>query len=241
MVIIGGGDGTLSAVVPHFENTGRTLGVMPFGTGNAFARDLSIPTDIQKAAEIIAGGNIAQVDIGVANGKRFLNVATLGVTTLIARQLDSDFKKISATLAYGYAFFRALQRTKHFAAELTVNGKKHSFETLQIVVGNGRHHAGSLLVSEDAALNAGQLQIYALTGTNKWDLFRLALNARSGKQGELQEVLTFSAKEAHLETRPSRSSTLDGEIATRTPISFSVLPKALKVAVPENWNSRSTD
>src|SRR5688572_9900436 len=89
VVIVGGGDGTLSAVAQHFEGTGRVLGVMPFGTGNAFARDLKIPIDIKSAAQIIAGGKTAQVDVGIANGKRFLNVATLGVTTLIARELDS--------------------------------------------------------------------------------------------------------------------------------------------------------
>src|SRR5687768_4647202 len=52
LVIVGGGDGTLASVVQHIEGTGRTLGVMPFGTGNAFAKDVGIPVDIQKAAEI---------------------------------------------------------------------------------------------------------------------------------------------------------------------------------------------
>jgi YegS/Rv2252/BmrU family lipid kinase len=240
LVIVGGGDGTLSAVAPHFENTARTLGVMPFGTGNAFAKDLSIPIDIDKAAGVIAGGHIALVDVGVANNKRFLNVATLGVTTLIARELDSGVKRISATVAYGFAMYRALLKAKEFDAELTIDGETHSFKTLQIVVGNGRLHAGALLVDEDASLDAGTLQVYALTNSNKMALLRMALRARNGTQGDLEDVLSFSAKSLHLETKPSRQVTLDGEIATKTPVNFSVIPRAIKVAVPENWNSHKS-
>ena len=239
LVIVGGGDGTLSAVVQHFEGTGRVLGVMPFGTGNSFARDLGIPIDVHEAAKVIAGGRTVQVDIGVANGKRFLNVATLGVSTLIARELDSGLKKVSSTAAYFLALVRALQKVKPFDAALTIDGEAHKFRTLQIVVGNGRFHAGSLLVAEDAALTGGRLHIYAVTGTNKRDLLKLALRARSGKQKELQEVVTFAAKTAHLETTPSRSVTLDGEVATQSPVEFSVKVKALKVAVPVDWNSHS--
>ena len=238
-VIVGGGDGTLSAVVREFESTGRILAVMPFGTGNAFARDLGIPIDVRKAAEVVAGGRVAQVDVGVANGKRFLNVATLGLTTLIAKELDSGLKKISSTAAYMLALIRALQGIKPFDAVLTIDGEAHRFKTLQVVVGNGRFHAGSLLVAEDAALDAGLLRIYALTGTNKSALLKMALRARQGKQGELDEVATFSAKSAHLETTPAKSVTLDGEVATQTPLELSVKPKAINVAVPKDWNSHS--
>lgn len=239
LIVIGGGDGTLSAVAPHFEGTGRVLGVMPFGTGNAFARDLGIPINVTEAARIIASGRIEQVDIGVANGKYFLNVATLGVTTLIAKELDSGLKKISSTAAYLFAVFRALQRVKPFDATLTVDGKAHRFKTLQVVIGNGRFHAGSLLIAEDAAVTAGKLQIYALTSTDKGALFKLALSARRGVQRELSEVITFATTSAHLETTPARAVTLDGEVATQTPVEFSVKAKALKVAVPSDWNSHS--
>jgi diacylglycerol kinase (ATP) len=239
LVIVGGGDGTLSSVVQHIEGTGRTLGVMPFGTGNAFAKDLGIPANIKKAAEIIAAGKTAQVDVGIANGKMFLNVATLGLTTLIARELDSGLKKISSTAAYLLAVIRALQKIKPFDAILTIDGESHAFRTIQIVIGNGRFHAGSLMVAEEASLNAGKLQIYALTGTNKTALLKMAMRARSGKQSELDEVVTFAAQSAHLETTPSRSVTLDGEVSTQTPLQLKVLPKVLKVAVPTDWNSHS--
>ena len=236
-VIIGGGDGTVSAVAREFENTGRVLGVMPFGTGNAFARDLGIPADFQIAAEVIANGRTAQVDVGVANGKRFLNVATFGLTTLIARELDSGLKKISSTAAYMLAVIRALQRVRPFQVNLTIGEDVHKFETLQVVVGNGRFHAGSLLIAEEAALDAGVLKIYALTGRNKLDLLKLAWGARQGKQGELEGVETFSTSAANIETIPATSVTLDGEIATQTPVELSIKKKVIKVAVPTDWNS----
>ena len=107
IVILGGGDGTISSAVHLFENNGRTLAIMPFGTGNAFARDLGIPSDVTAAAEVIAQFATAEIDLGTANNRRFLNVATLGLTTLIAKELSTGIKRVSATAAYFLAMIRA--------------------------------------------------------------------------------------------------------------------------------------
>jgi YegS/Rv2252/BmrU family lipid kinase len=240
LIIVGGGDGTLSSVVELFENSDRVLGVLPFGTGNAFARDLGVAENWQTACQAIADGAIATVDVGVCNGKRFLNVATLGLSTLIARDLNKGIKKYAAGAAYLFALTRALARVKPFEVTLSSpQAEEQQFPTLQVVIGNGRFHAGSLLVSENAGLDTGKLQMYALASTNKWDLLRLAIRLRSGRQGELPEVKTFAFSSAHLETRPGKSVTLDGEVLGRTPLQLSVLPKAIQVAVPKDWDSHS--
>lgn len=241
MVIVGGGDGTIRSVAQLFEKSDTILGVLPFGTGNAFAKDIGIPTNLEKACDVIVDGRATQVDVGVASGRRFLNIATLGLSTLIAQDLNTGFKKMFASAAYMIALTRALTQVEPFHATLTADGEEHEFDTLQIVVGNGRFHGGPFLIAEDASIEAGTLSIYALSTTNKFDFIKLALLLRSGKQGELRETKTFRAKRVHLETRPSRKVTLDGEVLLQTPAEFSVLPRAIRVAVPRDWNSHALD
>ncbi|MDQ2986693.1 MAG: YegS/Rv2252/BmrU family lipid kinase [Armatimonadota bacterium] len=239
MVIVGGGDGTISSAAHLFERSNAILGVLPFGTGNAFAKDIGIPPEMEKACDVLIDGRVAEVDVGVANRRLFLNVATLGISTLIAQDLSSGIKKVAASAAYLIALVRALNQVKPFRATLIADGEEHVFDTLQIVVGNGRFHAGPFLIAEDASIEAGTLSIYALATKNKFDFIKLALRLRSGKQGGLREAKTFRAKRVHLETQPSRKITLDGEVLLETPVEFSVLPGAIRVAVPKDWNSHA--
>jgi YegS/Rv2252/BmrU family lipid kinase len=240
VVILGGGDGTINSAAHFFENGERTLAIMPFGTGNAFARDLGIPSDVSAAAQIISEFATTEIDLGTANSRRFLNVATLGLTTLIAAELSTGIKRVSATAAYLLALIRALSAVKPFEAKLQIaGGETHDFKTLQVVIGNGRFHAGPFLVSENASLRAGKLFGYALKSTSKGSLIRLALKLRRGDQGDLRDVLTFEFEKAHLDTHPSRGVTLDGEQLTQSPVDFRVRPKALRVVVPSNWDDRA--
>src|SRR5205823_6107275 len=79
-VIAGGGDGTINAVASVLVDTDRTLGVLPLGTLNHFARDLKIPLDVESAARVCLEGREARVDVGEVNGRVFLNNASLGLS-----------------------------------------------------------------------------------------------------------------------------------------------------------------
>src|SRR5579859_1221173 len=100
LVIIGGGDGTLSGVTRYFIGSGSTLGVLPLGTGNQFARELGIAADVGAACRVLTQGQVAEVDVGVAGGDYFLTVATVGLTTLVAQDLTGAEKRRFGRLAY---------------------------------------------------------------------------------------------------------------------------------------------
>jgi len=242
MVIVGGGDGTISSVVDLIEGTETVLGIMPFGTGNALALDLAIPTDVDKAVEIIARGGIADIDVGIANGRRFMNVATLGLSTLIAQDLSTGLKRLFTSAAYAIAVARALLQVRPFKAVLTLDdGKESEFDALQIVIGNGRFHAGGLLIEESASIDEGRLSVYALATTNKIAFLKFALRLRAGRQAELDDVRSFQTRKLHLETTPSRRIVLDGEPLIQSPVDFSISVKKLRVAVPSDWDSHSPE
>ncbi|MPY72517.1 MAG: lipid kinase, partial [Alphaproteobacteria bacterium] len=71
VVVIGGGDGSMSAALPFFLGDGPVLGVLPLGTANDLARTLGIPLDPAEAARIVADGQERRIDLGEVNGRPF--------------------------------------------------------------------------------------------------------------------------------------------------------------------------
>ena len=235
LVIVGGGDGTLSAVAKFFVDSHSTMGVLPLGTGNQFARDLGIEANIEASCRVLTEGRIARVDMGIAGDDYFLNVATVGLTTRIAEELTVEAKRRFGRFVYALALARALRRVRPFLATLTMPEGVQTLRTVQIVIGNGRFHAGPFPLAPDAKITDGKLVVYALATTNRWGLLKYALNLPGGHHVELEEVAAFETTEIALETTPSERVTVDGEIPFRTPIRLGIAPKALSVMVPHDF------
>jgi diacylglycerol kinase (ATP) len=235
LIIVGGGDGTLSLVARHFVNSESTLGILPLGTGNAFARDLSIPINVAEACKVIVEGKTEPIDLGYAGNDYFLNVVTVGLSVRIAQELKGAAKKRLGRAAYIFAMARALMQVKPFHAKLITPSQTLEFETLQVVVGNGRYHAGPFLLAEDATITEGKLSAYALATTNRAAFLKLAWAMRTGHQIDLPEVYSVSTASGRLETDPIRKVVVDGEIVLQTPVDFKVVPKAIRVRVPTDF------
>lgn len=235
LVIVGGGDGTLSAVARYFVGSQSTLGVLPLGTGNQFARDLGIDADVEVACRVFTEGRATEVDVGIAGDDYFLNVATVGLTTRIAEELTVDAKRKFGRFVYALALAHALQRVRPFRATLTMPEGVKTYETLQIVVGNGRFHAGPFPLAPDASITDGKLIAYVLATTSRWGLLKYALNLPGGHHVEMSEVAAFATTDMSLTTSPSERVTVDGEIPFRTPIRFGIAPRALRVMVPQEF------
>lgn len=237
VIAIGGGDGTMSSVAKYFMDSQSILGVVPLGTGNQFARDLSIPSDLEQACQIIANGKVASVDVGVAGEQLFLNVATVGLTTRIAEELTVDAKRAFGRFVYAFALVKALRKVRPFIATLLIDGKQHRYETLQVVIGNGRFHAGPFPIAPDASICDGKLTIYCLDCKSKWALVKYALSLPGGHHVDLKDVPAFSAANIRLETSPIENVTVDGEVSAATPIDLAVRSAALKVMVPQEFEA----
>ena len=115
LVIIGGGDGTLNAAADALIETGLPLGILPLGTANDLARTLGIPADLVAAGQVIAAGRTHRIDLGRVNGKHFFNVASLGLSVQVARELDADLKRRWGVLGYAFIVWRAIRGRRPFA------------------------------------------------------------------------------------------------------------------------------
>ncbi len=231
-VILGGGDGTMSAAAPALRDTGLPLGILPMGTANDLARTLGIPEDPAGAAQIIIGGHKRRIDLGCVNGHPFFNVASVGLSVDITRRLTKVMKRRWGKLAYPLAAAAVIATARQFSAVLRLDEVEVRCKSMQVAVGNGRFYGGGMVVEAGARIDDAMLDVYSLEPRTRWRLLLMAREFRAGEHGHLDEVRTLRAQQVELRTRRPRHVSADGEIVTRTPAHFTVLPGAVQVFTP---------
>jgi diacylglycerol kinase (ATP) len=245
-VLLGGGDGTLHAMLPHLLGREVTLGVLPLGTGNDFARSLGIPPELEPACDIIAAGHTARVDVGLANGRPFLNAASLGLASAIARRLTPRLKRRAGRLAYPVAAAAELWEHQPFHLRLRTEEGTVEREVLQLVVGNGRYHGAGNVVAPDATLDDHRLDAYLIAAPSAESgresalghvkdlstLARIALSLRRGEHAAHPAVTALRTARLEVEATPPQDVNADGELIGHTPVRFELLPGALRVHAP---------
>jgi diacylglycerol kinase (ATP) len=246
-ILVGGGDGTLSCALFHLLGRDVTLGVLPLGTGNDFARSLGIPGSVEAGCDIIAQGYTARVDVGLANGRPFLNAASLGLATAIARKLTKRLKQRMGKLAYPVAAATQARELQPFHVRMKADAQSLELDALQLVVGNGRYHGAGNMVAPDAALDDRRLHVYAISspaaesgqeGTGLGQLkdlatlVRVALSLRRGDHVEHPAVTYLRTSKLYVEAEPTQEVNADGELIGRTPMIFELVPAALRVFAP---------
>jgi len=159
-------------------------------------------------------------------------VASLGLSVTVTRRLDRAVKRRLGALAYPVTALMTILRASRFRATLRADGEEMSVSTLQIAVGNGRYYGGGMVVEEGASIEDGTLDVYSLEPKARWRLLFMARAFRAGEHDKLNGVRTFRCKTVTVTTRRPRDVSADGEIVTRTPANFAVLPRAVRVFVP---------
>jgi YegS/Rv2252/BmrU family lipid kinase len=232
LVIIGGGDGTLNAAIEGLVDTQLPLGILPLGTANDLARTLQIPQSIPQACQVIATGHSQRIDLGKVNHKHFFNVASLGLSVQITRQLDKKAKRTWGVLAYAATAIQVIWKTRPFRAEIRIGEDSIRVKTVQIAVGNGRYYGGGMAVADDAAINDQRLDLYSLEYQHWWQILLLVPALWRGTHANWSGVRSLQGKEFDIYTRKAHPINADGEIVTYTPAKFRLIPKAMEVFVP---------
>ena len=231
-LVVCGGDGTVSSASMAIMESGLPLGILPAGTANDLARTLNIPTDLKRAADVIVKGVMKRIDIGSVNGHGFFNVASVGLSTELAKGLRPETKRRWGRLSYAIAAAKVLLKASRFSAEIVVKGEPIRVNTYQVAVGNGRHYGGGNVVSADAAIDDGYLDLYSLELSNVWKLALMLRSFRTGRHGVWKEVRMARSTQFGISTRKPLPINTDGELVTATPANFFVHPLAISVYVP---------
>ena len=234
MVILGGGDGSLSSNVDHFVGQDTVFAVLPLGTANSFARTLGLPLDLDGAIDVIANGRRKTIDLGIIDGDYFANAAALGLSPLIADTVPHKLKKYLGMVGYLIWAARVAFKFRPFRLRVTLDdGTLVKSWATEARIFNGTHHGGVEL-TETQTLDSGDIVIQAVTGKSLWGLawswFATLFKIRR------RELTTteWRGKKLRLEARPSQKISIDGEIAARTPVTVEVARGAIEVAAPRD-------
>lgn len=231
-VAVAGGDGTLSPLLTVLIERQIPLLVLPAGTANDFARSLEMPEKPVELAELLTAGERTNVDVGYANGKPFLNAASIGMTNTISRLQSEERKRQWGVLSYAVSALEAGRTARSFIARFEGGKARNDIRCIQLLVGNGRFYGGGMTVHADATLTDGLLHLYAAVPRSFFGMAALLPFLRFGRADLAPEVLCEEGREISITTVPRRHVFADGEELTETPVRFHVARRALKVIVP---------
>lgn len=231
-VVLIGGDGSQTAAAGELAHTNTVLAVVPAGTGNSFALGLGIKNDVEQAIETIVNGRETCVDLGTVNGKYFANFATIGILARAANETRTGFKRWAGPLAYGLTALAAFFGERPF--DLDVRWKKHRLQlrTHEALLSCGRYFGWQPL-TPDASVQSGHLAFFAAAGGRAIDLFESNAALLLGEHTRLRGAQYFSAKKVVVRANPRQPINIDGHACGKTPARFEIVPRALRVLVPQ--------
>jgi YegS/Rv2252/BmrU family lipid kinase len=253
LVVACGGDGTLNEVVNGLAGPSNghrvSLALLPAGTANIFAKELSLPWDIPHAARKLVRGSVVHIALGLATPLRepekrkyFLSVAGAGPDGRIVYSIDLDLKARLGILAYWWQGAREIFRYDYPHFRVVINGQ--SSDASLAIVGRTKHYGGPFKITTLADLYENQFEVMTLSTRSGLRYLSYLPTLWLGKLRGTRGV--FFSKTDSLVCEPLHGkpvhAQVDGEPLGRLPVEFKIVPGALKLLVPEvaGMNGRNT-
>lgn len=232
IVIAAGGDGTINEIIQGLVGSETTLGVLPGGTVNVWAREVGIPLDEARAREVLVQGQIRRVDLGCVNGRYFLLMVGIGIDAEVTQAVEGKPLKRLGVLGYILAALWLGPGYHGFPVVVQIDGYVVKTRALQIIVGNTQLYAGAMKFTWQAKCDDGLLDLCIVRKHNLlrrvmvlWDFFR-------GREKRHHWVRYQTFTSIKIDTPQPVAFQIDGEPVGHTPATFTIAPKALKVVLP---------
>ncbi|MEG8024258.1 diacylglycerol kinase family protein [Sphingomonas aurantiaca] len=231
LLILGGGDGTVSGLVDLMVGHDVILGVLPLGTANSFARTLGIPLTIEGAVEVIRTGKPRRIDLGMIDGDYFANCAAMGISPKIAETVPHGLKKMLGKVGYlSWAAYQYL-RFRPFTLIVGEGPTAVKIRVVEVRISNGPYHGGTELV-DAAAVDSGEIVVQAVMGHVKRRLVQNWVSSVFRLQSRHEKVRDFRGKSLKINTIPPLPISIDGEVLARTPVTAKVAAGIIRVMAP---------
>ena len=237
LLIVGGGDGTISAAASALVGTTTKLGMLPLGTLNHFARDLGLPVELGEAAKLIAKGTERRVDVAEMNGRIFINNSAIGLYPLMVVDRDAQREELgrSKRLAMVVASLRTLARFNHYRLTLTINEESKSrVDTPLLFVGNNDYRVDLGAPGERESLDDGELCVLVMRKKTRRGMIAAAIRALLNRAREDDMVRIDGVERLRVASKRSKLAvSLDGEVVRADPpLDYGIRKKALRVVAP---------
>jgi diacylglycerol kinase (ATP) len=230
--------GTINEVINGLASnfSQARLGILPLGTGNDLARTLALPPDPQEALRLLKAGPTSTLDVmqvkttgGVTYG---INVAAGGFTGQMNELMTDELKASWGPLAYLRGAVSVLPNLTDYETFISWDdGTEGRIAAFNIIVANGRTAAGGFMVAPTANPEDGLLDVVIVQSGSLLDLAGVAARLLVGNYVDSDIVLHRQARQVRVAARPGMWFNIDGELLTKDPVTFTVLPQVLQVVV----------
>lgn len=233
LIVVGGGDGTISSIVDYLAYQNVVLGILPMGTANNFARGAGLPLNMEAAVTVIADGRPVTIDLGKLNNNYFSNAVSLGLSAAIHTASRDQTKRYLGRAGYLLAAARSFARHRPFRCRLEHDGAVTELEALDLRIANGPYHGGMVAVP-GASVASPDLMVRVIKGTSKWGIVRAWADIARGRSPDPAVVNILRVRQLTVTTEPKQAVSVDGEVVTETPVTISVAGKALQLMAPKD-------
>ncbi|KZE35085.1 hypothetical protein AVW16_04675 [Crenobacter luteus] len=235
-VVAAGGDGTVNTVAAALLDSGVPLGVIPLGTFNYFARQHGIPLDAAGAARALVDGRARPVQLGLVNGRPYLNNASFGLySTLIeARERHKGRLGRSRAVAFLSGLYTLLREHRSLRVEMVVDGASRRCRTAMVFFGNNPLQLADLNLPEAECVADGRLAAMVMRPLTRWDRVKLLTRGALGRLADDENLQHFCARTVEVRGHAGRVKVaIDGEVLRLAmPLRFSVRRDALTLLAP---------
>jgi len=233
VVIVGGGDGSVSLAVSVLCQTGKTLGILPLGTLNLLARDIGVPLKIEEAIAALSTAPTTQIDLGSLNGRYFHTISGMGFFSQMARAREMARKRqFWRFLAVAFAAFQALRRSGRIELEVSVDGATRRFEALAALV-SVNQFSGTGWRRE--RLDGGLLEIHIVEERGALARLKAGADMVTDSWRDNPGIISLTGRNIVVR-RPNRDRSwvsTDGELEReRMPLTYEIQPETLCVLMP---------
>ena len=230
-----GGDGTANEVANGLAGTQTALALIHGGLTNVLAKELGVPSSPQEAIQLLTEGEIRRIDVGTANGRKFLLQVGIGFDADIIRSVSPDAKRTWGKAAFVMRGLNQLLQRHAEPTEISVDGEPKKSNLFWLVLANTPNYAG-LRIARDGVLDDGRLDAFTLEGDGPLHTVTSAAKVILNRTEEATDLESNQVEHFQLEhlvvETPGLAVHADGEDLGDTPMTFGVQPKALRILLP---------
>jgi methylglyoxal synthase len=239
LIIVSGGDGTISSVAEATIGTGIPLGIIPRGTANAFAAALGMPTNLTRACQAIVTGVPQVFDAARCNGHPVVLLVGIGFEAEMVEKTDRDAKDRFGALAYLLAGVQQLNEQELFTTQIEVDGSVSEFQAAAITIANAAPATsvlaqgfGQVLPHDgllDVTIGAPKTKLQAINA-----MLQLLGAALINVTPNRDDIACLRTQRLRVTTQPPQKVVVDGEIIGTTPVEIECIPGGLTVITPSS-------
>ncbi|HEY2325958.1 MAG TPA: diacylglycerol kinase family protein [Gaiellaceae bacterium] len=243
LVVAVGGDGTLNEVVNGIAGSETQLATIPFGTGMDFVRTFGIPTRFDDAVRVATNGNVREIDAGRVRYRTwagedaerwFANMGSVGMSGAVAQRANGMSKALGGKATFFYALVRVFLQWQNTEVTVSLDGAERRGRMHDVIVANGRFAGGGMKLAPDATPDDGTFDVVLIGDVSKLDFATQAPGIYRGRHVKHPKVEVLRSTRVAVEAQEQLPIELDGEQVGTTPVTFEIVPRALKLRVPSS-------